>query len=46
MTTDARVERPRELPGRIVAHHQAHLMAPRLESGGLELGVLHDRAPE
>src|SRR5687768_15837195 len=46
MPPDARVERARELPRRIVAHQEADLVPARLQSGGLELGVLYNRAPE
>ena len=43
---DTRVERARELPGRIVAHHEPHVVAARLERRCLELCVLDDRPPE
>ncbi len=43
---DARVQGARELPRRVVAHHQPHLVPTRLERGRLELGVLDHRAPE
>ena len=36
----------RELPGRVVAHDQAHVVAELLERRGLQLRVLDDRAPE
>ena len=41
-----RVEDPRELAGRIVAHDRLHLAAELAQRGRLELGVLHDGAPE
>ena len=43
---DPRVEGTRELPGWVVAHHQAYLVPARLQRFGLELGVLDDGAPE
>ena len=46
VSPDPGVERSRELPGRVVPHDQPHVVAPRLEGGGLELGVLDHRAPE
>ncbi len=44
--TDPRVERTRELPGWVIAHHQAYLVSARLQRFGLELGMLDDGAPE
>ena len=43
---DPGVERSGELTGRVVPHQQPHIVAPRLERGGLELGVLDHRTPE
>ena len=41
----ARVEEPRQVPGRVVAHHDLDLVAARAERVGLVLGVLDDAAP-
>ena len=43
---DTRVQDARELAGRIVAHDQAHVVAELAQGGGLQLRMLHDRAPE
>ena len=46
VAADPGVQDTRELPGWVVAHHQAHLVPARLERLGLEFGMLDDRAPE
>ena len=43
---DARVQDPGELARRVVAHHQAHVVAELLERRCLQLRVLDDRTPE
>ena len=46
MTPDARVQDPRELARRVVAHHQAYVVTELLERRRLQLRMLHDRTPE
>ena len=46
MTSDSRVQDPRELARRIVPHHQAHVVAEILERRRLQLRMLDDRTPE
>ena len=46
MTSDSRVQDPRELARRIVPHHQAHVVTEILERRRLQLRMLDDRTPE
>ena len=46
VAADARVQDAGELARRVVAHHQAHVVAELLECRRLQLRVLDDRAPE
>ena len=46
MTSDSRVQDPRELARWIVPHHQAHVVTEILERRRLQLRMLDDRTPE
>ena len=46
VAADARMQGARELARRVVAHHQAHVVAKLAQRSGLQLRVFHDRAPE
>ena len=46
MTSDSRMQDPRELARWIVPHHQAHVVTEILERCRLQLRMLDDRTPE
>src|SRR4029079_16953790 len=46
VTTHPRMQDPRELTRRVVAHHQAHVVTKLLERRRLQFGMFDDSTPE